>query len=480
MNPIFKKYIEYIALSLLLVLLIFSVVFVEEKFYSLLILSIPIFFLVLFNLFKDYSKVLFLLVLFIPLSIPLCLSNGFAILFPSEILLAFLVLYISVRYIFFSPIDKKILIHPISILILIDLLWNIVCTITSASLEVSIKRTIVSAAYILIYYFLLTQLFSNLKIISKVYKLYIIGLIVPILYTLYIHYGLDFVVFSSALISRPFYNDHTIYGAALVFFIPYLIYSSVKKQDKLYSKISYSLLSILFLAGLYLSYSRAAWLSLLFASLFFIFIKMKYKLLFSLIVFCVATISSLFFWESVYKMATESKAISNKEDITEHVQSVANINSDVSNAERINRWKCALRMFYDKPLTGFGPGTYQFYYGNYQVPKEMTRISTYKGNKGHSHSEYLNKLSETGWPGLLFFISTGISVFFIAWRIDKSSDDSPTKNLVRISAMALLTFYIHAFFNGFIETDKMAMPFYAAIAGIVAMDIQMKRELKKN
>jgi putative inorganic carbon (HCO3(-)) transporter len=476
MNTIFKQYLEYIALSVLMILLVFIVTFLNENFYSLLIIGLPVFLFLLFTLFKDYKKILFLLIFVIPLSVPLTLPNGFTIVFPSEILLALLALYTGVCYLFFYPIDKKIFFHPVSILILLDLLWNIVCSFNSASPEVAIKRTIVSAAYILIYYFLLTELFSNTQNILKVYRLYVIGLTGPILYTLYIHYGLSFAVYSSALISRPFYNDHTIYGAALAFFIPYLVYSSIKKQVRLSYTIGYGLLSILFLAGLYLSYSRAAWLSLLIVVFFFIFIRMKYKIISSLVLFSLVTIGTLLFWEPIYKIATESKAISNREDISEHVQSVANINSDVSNAERINRWKCAMRMFCDKPLTGFGPGTYQFYYGNYQLRTEMTRISTYKGNKGHAHSEYLNKLSETGWPGLLLFISTGISIFFIAWRIDKNSSDTNTKNLVRISAMALLTFYFHSFFNGFIETDKIAMPFYAAIAVIVAMDLKFKKE----
>ncbi|HWZ21026.1 MAG TPA: O-antigen ligase family protein [Cytophagaceae bacterium] len=474
MNILFKQYSEYIALSLLMILLAFLATFLDESFYSVLIIGIPVLLFLLLTLFKDYKKILFLLILAIPLSVPLTLDNGFTLLFPSEILLAFLALYVGVRFVFFYPIDKKILFHPVSILILLDLFWNMVCSINSASLEVSFKRTIVSIAYILIYYFLLTELFSNTQNISKVYKLYILGLVIPIAYTLYMHAEFDFAVSDSPQISRPFYNDHTIYGAVLAFFIPYLIYSTVKKQDNLNYTIVYGLLSLLFLVGLYFSFSRAAWLSLLIAGLFFIFTLLKHKLIVSFVLLILIIVNASFLWKTIYETAIESKAISNKENITEHVQSVTNISSDVSNAERINRWKSALRMFYDRPLMGFGPGTYQFYYGNYQLRTEMTRISTYKGDRGHAHSEYLNKLSETGWPGLLLFISTGISVFLVAWRIDKITSDSTTKNLVRITAMALLTFYIHSFFNGFIETDKMAMPVYAAIAAIVAIDIKLR------
>jgi putative inorganic carbon (HCO3(-)) transporter len=470
-----KKYIEYVVLSLLTIFLLFSVIFFDDLFYSLLILAIPTFFLLLLILFKDYTKVLFLLILTLPLSIPFSAPNGFTIMFPSEILIAFLSLFIGMRFWFDYSIDRKIVFHPVSVLIIAGLLWDIVCSLLSASPEVSAKRTIVTAVYIIIYYFLLVHLFSDTKNISKVYGLYIIGFLLPILYTLYIHAGLDFMVAPSALISRPFYNDHTIYGAVLAFFIPYLIYSAVKKQDHKRYTIQYLLLSLLFITALFFSYSRAAWLSLLIAGLFFIFMLLKHKLIVSSIIIVLSIISAVFFWETIYETAIESKAISNREDLTEHLQSVTNINSDVSNAERINRWKSALRMFYDKPLTGFGPGTYQFYYGNYQLRSDMTRISTFQGNRGHAHSEYLNRLSETGWPGFLLFISIPLSVFIVAQRVDKTVKDTATKNIARMSVLGLVTFYIHAFFNGFIETDKMAMPVYAAIAAIVVVDIKVKK-----
>jgi putative inorganic carbon (HCO3(-)) transporter len=473
----FKKRTEYVVVSFLVILLLFSVLFSDNVSYSLLVLAIPTFFLLLFILFKDYTRILFLLIFTIPLSVPLLLPDGLVIMFPSEILIAFLALFIGIRFLFFYPINKTVFTHPVSILILTGLLWDILCSLLSASPEVSLKRTMVTTVYIIVYYFLLLYLFSDVKNISKVYGLYIIGLIIPILYTLYIHAELDFMVSPSALISKPFYNDHTIYGAVLAFFIPFLIYSAIKKQSHPKYTIQSILLSVLFSTALFFSYSRAAWLSLLIAGLFFVFTLLKHKLLVSSIIIILVILNAGFLWEKINETTIESKAISNGEDITEHVQSVTNINSDVSNAERINRWKSALRMFYDRPLTGFGPGTYQFYYGNYQLRTDMTRISTFDGNRGHAHSEYLNRLSETGWPGLLFFISTAISVFFVAWRSDRAASDKTTKNLIRISAMGLLTFYVHAFFNGFIETDKMAMPVYAAMAAIAAMDIRSKMEL---
>ena len=40
------------------------------------------------------------------------------------------------------------------------------------------------------------------------------------------------------------------------------------------------------------------------------------------------------------------------------LSSVTNISTDASNLERINRWSCAVRMFQEKPILGWGPLMY--------------------------------------------------------------------------------------------------------------------------
>ena len=156
-----------------------------------------------------------------------------------------------------------------------------------------------------------------------------------------------------------------------------------------------------------------------------------------------------------------------------HLKSVSNISTDASNKERINRWKCALRMFADKPVFGFGPGTYQFFYGKYQQRDELTRISTFTGNKGHAHSEYLNYMSETGLPGLFIFCSL---LFFVAKTALRNIYSTNTHRTLSIGLFCcLLTFVIHAFFNGFLEFDKIALPVLSSMAAIVAIDIKSKQ-----
>src|SRR5690606_24080730 len=103
--------------------------------------------------------------------------------------------------------------------------------------------------------------------------------------------------------------------------------------------------------------------------------------------------------------------------IVNHAQSMTNVSTDVSNKERINRWKCAVRMFFDKPVFGFGPGTYQFQYAPYQKPSELTRMSTFNGDRGESHSEYLKPLSESGLPGFVIQLLLVLAALYTGMRV---------------------------------------------------------------
>jgi O-antigen ligase len=167
----------------------------------------------------------------------------------------------------------------------------------------------------------------------------------------------------------------------------------------------------------------------------------------------------------------EQNRVESSGEFTEHVQSISNISTDQSNLERINRWSCALRMWKEKPLFGFGPGTYQFEYGRFQRSYEKTRISTDFGTRGNAHSEYLGPLSEAGIFGLLSVlfvigttIYTGLRVYFTSKR--KS---------IQIFSLAVLiglfSYYFHGLLNNFLDTDKISVLFWGFTAMLVAMDV---------
>jgi O-antigen ligase len=227
--------------------------------------------------------------------------------------------------------------------------------------------------------------------------------------------------------------------------------------------------------AVFFSYSRAAWMSIIIAGLVMILLKIRLRTIAIFIVLGIA--AAIINWSGVRNYFLKNRERSHSNNIGMHFKSVSNISSDDSNRERINRWKCALKMFADKPLLGFGPGTYQFFYGNYQVSNDLSHLSSFNGSKGHAHSEYLNVLSETGLPGFIIFLSLIITVFRIVIRLIRRSKEAETRFYAFCLFLGLLTFFVHACFNGFIEFEKLAMPVFCFFAAIVYLDLKENKKL---
>jgi O-antigen ligase len=108
----------------------------------------------------------------------------------------------------------------------------------------------------------------------------------------------------------------------------------------------------------------------------------------------------------------------------------------------------------------------------------VTRISTYKGDRGNAHSDYLGYLCETGLIGLLIYLGLIYSALKLGLK-HVHNLNSPYKNLSMVLLLSLTTFFIHGFFNSFIDIDKTMMLVLCATAGLVAIDLKNK-ELDNN
>jgi O-antigen ligase len=160
------------------------------------------------------------------------------------------------------------------------------------------------------------------------------------------------------------------------------------------------------------------------------------------------------------------------------VQSIYNISTDASNTERINRWHSALRMFNERPVFGWGPNTYMFEYSSFQLSNEMTIISVRGGTQGNAHSEYIGPLAEEGVLGMV----SAISLIFISLVKAMQLIYKGRDNRIRLMAMAcilgLITYFVHGLINDYLDQDKAAVPVFAMMAIITALDIYYQRNIK--
>jgi O-antigen ligase len=429
----------------------------------------------------SFDKIIYLIALFAPLSLTLSEimpGFGFDMFLPTEPLLLGLLIVFLLKLVHERGFDKQILTHPVSLAIYINLIWLFLTALTSTMPIVSIKFLLARIWFVAGLYFLTAKMFSEGKNIEKYVWLYVVSLVVVIFYTLNRHFGYGIWNKQVAnFVCNPFYKDHTSYGAALAMYLPFIVMFSfggfVSHKVKIVSIIT---LAILFI-GFVLSYTRAAWLSMIVAIVVFGIVKMKIR--FKPLFITFVTLLALFFtFQDQIFMALENNSEQSSADLKTHLTSMTNITSDASNLERLNRWSCAIQMFELKPVFGYGPGTYMFQYAPFQINANRTIISTNSADGGNAHSEYLGPLSESGVLGLLTFLLIIGVVIYTAVHTYMRLTDKRLKSIVLAAFIGLVTYYVHGFLNNFLDTDKLSVPFWGFTAMIVAIDIYSRNQIK--
>jgi len=441
-------------------------------------LAIP-FALLLFILYIfSLDNVLLLVAFLTPFAVNLKSAEfGIGISLPTEPLMFGVMLIFLLKLMHERFYDHKIMKHPVTIAILINLLWIFITTFTSEIPLVSIKFMVARLWFVVPFYFAGILLFTDFKNVKKFQWLYVLPLLIIIFYTLYNHSTYGFDKPHSNMVMKPFYNDHTAYGAIIALFLP--VFTGFVMDSEY--KRSYRLLSLIVLAilvtGIIFSYSSAAWLSVAAALGVFILVKLRIKFYWVLMALVVGV--GLFF---MFRYQFIDKLEKNKQDSStdflEHVQSISNISSDASNLERINRWAAAIRLFKERPVFGWGPGTYQFVYAPYQRAKERTIISTNYGDMGNAHSEYIGPLSESGVLGMLTILGVVITVIITAMRVYRRGKTKEIRMLSLLVMLGLITYYVHGLMNNFLDSDKASVPFWGFTAILVAMDLYHSEDPK--
>ena len=434
---------------------------------------VPLIILIIYWAIFSIEKVVYIMVFFTPLAITLKelkLSESLDLSLPTEPLMAGVMLIYILNELMFKITPRNILKHPITILILIQLVWMLITSATSIDFVVSIKYFTARMWFIFSCFFIMTQLFKDKKHLYRFIFAYSIPLAIVCLITIYQHAQFNFDDKTADWVVSPFYNDHTAYGAILAMYIPVIISLLLQKQFSLISKTFIFVLLAIFVVAIILSYARAGWLSL--GAAFAIFITLLLKIKFRNLLLTVGTCLILFFTlQDQIMIALGRNNTDSEGGLEKNVYSMFNISTDASNLERINRWSCALRMFKDEPYLGWGPGTYMFNYAPYQKSNEKTIISTNFGDNGNAHSEYLGPLSEQGLPGFAIVVTLLFSSLFLGYRLCYTVKDRDLKILIHGVLLGLFTYFVHGFLNNFLDTDKASVPFWGFLAILVCVDV---------
>jgi putative inorganic carbon (hco3(-)) transporter len=440
--------------------------------------SIPIVLGVLLLAIYAIDVLLFIIVFCTPLAINFA-GSGLALSIPTEPLLAGVMIIFLVKIAFEGGFDRKILYHPVSVVIMLNLAWMFLTSITSTMVVVSLKHFIAQLWFICPFYFLGTQLFKDFKNIRRFVWLYLIPLFIVIAYTIINQQLHGFTEKSAHSAMYPFYNDHTAYAAVIALFLPVTIAFVFEKQRSSISRILAFIATVILIIALVMSYTRAAWISLAFALLVYTIFALRIKF-YIVLIGMIAGLTLYFTYQTQITMKLEKNRQQSATEFNKHLKSISNITTDNSNRERLNRWNCAIRMYEAKPVFGWGPGTYQFNYAPFQFAKEKTAISTNRGDRGNAHSEYLGPLAESGLLGLLFKVLIVSTIIYRATILYSKSKDKQIRLFTLSILLGLITYFVHGILNNFLDTDKASVPFWGFVAMIVAMDVYHSKGSKES
>jgi len=465
----FKSNLFVIIGSSLFILSSLLAFYLENWFYFLTPLALLIIYISIYH-----TKYIYLFILFAtPLSINIeeFVSN-FGLYIPTEPLLFGLLLLVIIYQLRTNFIPTFVFKNEIVWAIGIYLSWIFISSCMSIHPLISFKFLLVKLWYVVPLIGFGAHIFQNKRYIRSFLWLYSVSMCIVIVYTVIKHAGYGFAEKQSHWVMDPFFRDHTIYGAAVALIFPFLLGLYFSKKHDLLTQVILSLLLMINLTGVYFSYTRAAWLSIIAAGGVWFLIAFKIKFKYILLTVFGLLLVVAFSWTEIQFALSKNKSEHTTEDFGKKLESAGNVTTDASNLERINRWSCAIAMFEERPMFGFGPGTYAFEYARFQKPENLTIISTNFGDGGNAHSEYLGPLSEMGVFGLLTTLLLIGTIFYKGITLYNrwGEGDREMRVLLLCMLLALVTYFVHGVLNNYLDTDKACVPIFTICACIVVME----------
>ena len=444
--------------------------------------AVPIALLLVYTAFFHFEKIFFFIILFAPLSVNIeeFAGGDIGLFLPTEPLLFGMLIIITANQLVRNRFDRAFLRHPITILFTLQLIWIGITTITSELPLVSLKFLLTKLWFIIPIYFYGYIFFKKESRVNWFAYLFIGAMTVVAMYTLTNHAMYGFDEETGHWVMWPFFKDHTSYGAILALVFPILVGLLYINRKKPVSRLVLIGLIGLFVFAIIMSYTRAAWISLFGAFAVFLLIKFKIHFKYLAILGMAGAVYVAASWTDIMHSLEKNRSEHATEDMNERLESMTNVTTDASNLERLNRWGCAIRMWQERPLVGWGPGTYAMVYAPFQLSSGKTIISTNSGNRGNAHSEYLGPLSEQGLPGMLLMIALVAYICYTAITLYIRMPSGNMRILMLSMFLGLVTYFAHGILNNYLDTDKATVPVWGITAIIVMLDLKYpKKRLKK-
>lgn len=195
----------------------------------------------------------------------------------------------------------------------------------------------------------------------------------------------------------------------------------------------YGVCAALVTAGVFLSWSRGAWLAFGVSALAMLLaLPRKFWQGAALVALVAALGAGL--WLSGRLPASIVERINSATQETFAFNDVRGVYITPENyalVERFAHWQAALNMATAHPWLGVG-------FGNYEVAYPAHSLMNWELALGHAHNYYLNVLAETGMIGLVAYITLWIGIIALTWKARQHPD--PFSRLIAVGLLGTWTY----------------------------------------
>jgi O-antigen ligase len=362
-------------------------------------------------------------------------------------------------------------------IIVLQFIWTIVAVIFSKMMFFSVKFLLAKSWLLVCYFVLPLWIFRTKKDFIRGFFVLLVPMFITILVILIHHATLHFSFDKVQKAMSGLYYNHVDYSTVISMFFPLLLIAWPLTRGKgFFVRFPLLMVIVIFGLGIGFAYARAAVIGIVFALCVAVAIRIR------LVNFIMPAFYGLIILLMCY-MVPNNKYIEFRPDynktymhknFADHLIATFR-GKDMSSMERLYRWIAAVRMSNDRPITGYGPRAFYYYYKPYAVTSFQTYVSR---NKEHSttHNYFLYMLVEQGWPAMILYAILIYAIFAKAQRVYHRFKDKFYRIVTLGLAMTLAVGFINNFFSELIETHKVAALFYIPLAMLIILDKKSRDE----
>jgi len=421
---------------------------------------------------QDFRRLYYVMWASIPFAIEIDLPGGLSTDFPAEPLMwlscAMLIGYL---YLYHREINFSFVLHPVFLILLVHFFWIIFTSVISTYPLISFKYTLAKSWYLTCFVLIPLILFRDMRDIKNWALYFLLPLLATIIIIIYRHslLGFTFSTINNAVI--PIYRNHVDYACTLGIVLPFVWVLRKWFTGNLGKLLLYGSV-VLMLAGIYLSFTRAAWVCVPLAIAVYYVIRLRLMRVFIPvgIALGILIVAWLAYDNTYLEFAPNyEKTITHKK--FDDLVSATYKMEDISTVERFYRWVAGYYMIHEKPWAGFGPSSFYSTYHSFVDRHFTTYVSD---NPEHSgmHNYYLMVAVEQGIIGLAIFLLLIMAVLLYGERLYHTMTDGPKKQFL---IATLISFCCNLFIltlNDMVETDKLGSFFFLCIAIVILFGVQ--------